>query len=97
MEKLSNRQGGEENERKDGEGGEKKADSPPYKAVRTEAYKYVEYDNGERELYDLQNDPYELDNFYESADPSLVKDLKTKLEALERCAGEECEEAEDAQ
>ena len=72
-----------------------KKGSRTYGAVRTESYKYVEYDNGERELYDLQADPYELDSIYESADSSLVEDLKTKLEALESCSGAECQEAED--
>jgi arylsulfatase A-like enzyme len=66
-----------------------------YGAIRTESYKYVEYDNGERELYDLQADPYELDSIYESADSSLVEDLKTKLKALRSCSGVGCQEAED--
>jgi N-acetylglucosamine-6-sulfatase len=38
-------------------------------AVRTEDYKYVEYANGEEELYDLQTDPYELESLHETADP----------------------------
>ena len=77
--------------------GEEEADAPPaFRAIRTETHKYVEYENGERELYDLKSDPYELDNVYESADPSLIEDLKTKLEALRSCAGDECREAEDA-
>ena len=66
-----------------------------YGAIRTESYKYVEYDNGERELYDLEADPYELDSIYASADSSLVEDLKTKLEALRSCSGVGCQEAED--
>jgi arylsulfatase A-like enzyme len=68
-----------------------------YEAVRTERYKYVEYGNGEKELYDLQNDPYELENVYETADSTLVEDLKTRLEALRDCSGDDgCREAEDA-
>lgn len=67
-----------------------------YEAVRTGTYKYVEYNNGEKELYDLESDPYELDNMYESADPSLLEDLKTKLDALKSCSEEDCHEAEDA-
>jgi N-acetylglucosamine-6-sulfatase len=67
-----------------------------YQAVRTETHKYVEYNNGETELYDLEADPYELDNIYESADPSLLEDLKAKLEALRDCSEEGCREAEDA-
>ena len=67
-----------------------------YGAVRMETQKYVEYDNGETELYDLEADPYELESLHESADPSLVEDLKAKLDALRNCAGAGCREAEDA-
>jgi len=35
---------------------------PPYVAVRTARYLYVEYRRGWRELYDLRRDPWELDN-----------------------------------
>jgi N-acetylglucosamine-6-sulfatase len=69
---------------------------PNYQAVRTETHKYVEYDNGEAELYDLEADPYELDNLYESADPSLLEDLKVKLDALKNCSEEGCREAENS-
>jgi N-acetylglucosamine-6-sulfatase len=70
--------------------------SPAFEAVRTETHKYIEYDNGEAELYDLRADPYELDNIYESADPALLEDLKARLEALKSCSEEGCKEAEDA-
>jgi N-acetylglucosamine-6-sulfatase len=70
--------------------------SPAFEAIRTGTHKYVEYNDGEKELYDLEADPYELDNVYESADPSLVEDLETRLEALRDCSGEGCREAEDA-
>jgi N-acetylglucosamine-6-sulfatase len=84
---------------KTGPGGVPKAGSggsPAFEGIRTGAYKYVEYENGETELYDLTTDPYELDNVYESTDPSLVEDLKTRLETLESCSGDGCREAEDA-
>ena len=67
-----------------------------YSAVRTETHKYVEYGNGERELYDLKADPYELDNAYENSSSSLLENLKARLEALRSCSGEACHEAEDA-
>ena len=35
---------------------------PPYLAVQSKRYLYVEYENGWRELYDLRRDPWELDN-----------------------------------
>ncbi|MDP8973446.1 MAG: DUF4976 domain-containing protein, partial [Actinomycetota bacterium] len=64
-------------------------------AVRTETYKYVEYDNGDVELYDLEADPYEMESIHESANPTLIEDLKAKLEALKSCSEEGCREAED--
>ena len=70
--------------------------SPDFRAVRTGTHKYVEYDNGEVELYDLEADPYELESIHESADPALVEDLKAKLEALKGCSEEGCREAEDS-
>ena len=39
---------------------------PPYYAVHTRRYLYVEYLNGWRELYDLRTDPWELDNVAQS-------------------------------
>lgn len=73
----------------------KKRSLPPFEAVRTETHKYVEYDTGDKELYDLGTDPYELDNFYETADPSVVSNLKTRLDALKSCTDNECRDAED--
>ena len=70
------------------------ANQPNYQAVRTETHKYVEYDNGDTELYDLQADPHELESFHESAEPSVVKDLKATLDALKSCSKEGCQEAE---
>jgi N-acetylglucosamine-6-sulfatase len=35
---------------------------PAYCALRSRRYKYVSYDTGERELYDLKRDPHELRN-----------------------------------
>jgi N-acetylglucosamine-6-sulfatase len=69
---------------------------PPYRAVRTQRYLYVEYAAGERELYDLRKDPYELHNLHDSADPDLISKLDARLDALRDCAGEGCRAAEDA-
>jgi len=37
---------------------------PPYCAVRNAGWIYVEYSTGEQELYDLTNDPFELQNLF---------------------------------
>ena len=44
---------------------------------------------------DLQPDPYELENIYDTADSSVVENLKGRLEALRDCSGDGCREAED--
>ena len=58
--------------------------SPPtYCAVRTTRYLYVLYGTGERELYDLRRDPYELRN--RAPDPGLAsvrRALTRRLHAL---------------
>lgn len=59
---------------------------PNYNSVRTARYNYVEYGTGEKELYDLDADPTELNNIYNGAPQSLRSDLKTRLEALKACA-----------
>jgi arylsulfatase A-like enzyme len=99
LEKLSSEKGKGKGKGKANDKGKAKAGaggSSPFEAVRTETHEYIEYGNGETELYDLKVDPYELESLHASADPSLVEDLKTRLDALESCSGEECWEAEDA-
>jgi N-acetylglucosamine-6-sulfatase len=58
---------------------------PPYVALRTERFLYVEYRNGWRELYDLRADPFQLRNMLGDdgrAPPELVLQLSGSLEAL---------------
>jgi N-acetylglucosamine-6-sulfatase len=96
LEGFPQAEGDEEGDNEGGRGKDRTVLSPAYGAIRTESYKYVEYDNGEKELYDLEADPYELDNVYEGVDPSLLRGLKAKLDALRGCSDEGCREAEDA-
>jgi N-acetylglucosamine-6-sulfatase len=54
---------------------------PGYMGIRTTEWKYIEYETGERELYDLVNDPYEMNNLagnpeYEEIMLSLLSQLK---------------------
>jgi N-acetylglucosamine-6-sulfatase len=99
LEKLpqenSNDEGGKGKGKGKGKSKQGPSSSPGFQAVRTETHKYIEYDNEEKELYDLEADPYELESLHESADPSLLEDLKARLEALRDCSEEGCREAED--
>lgn len=66
-----------------------------FNALRTRDYTYVEYATGERELYDLRHDPFQLDNIATRADTTLVRRLSAWLKALTTCVGAECRAAED--
>jgi N-acetylglucosamine-6-sulfatase len=67
---------------------------PNYDAVRTTQYSYVEYETGEKELYDLNVDSTELTNIYPSVSQELRSNLQARLDALKSCAGAECKRAE---
>ncbi len=75
------------------QGFEFRPSSPPYRAVHTGSAVYVEWLTGERELYDLVADPFQLDNL---ADQASAAALRARLEALlrelEDCAGPQCAE-----
>ena len=75
-----------EQESRDGEDGEPRGTE--YAAIRTNRYKLVDNATGEVELYDLRNDPYELENLH--GDPAYAEAeaaLATRLAALRNCAG----------
>lgn len=56
---------------------------PDFFGVRTAKWKYIEYDTGEKELYDLENDPYELDNLAgDNQYESIMHDMAAQLDAL---------------
>jgi len=67
---------------------------PGLEAIRTEEHLYVEYGTGERELYDLKKDPYQVDNVYENARTDLVRRTEGRLAALRGCSGADCRAAE---
>jgi arylsulfatase A-like enzyme len=67
---------------------------PPFSAIRTPRWMYVEYDDGSRALYDQLTDPYELRNVVDVVDPAFVAALSAQLAQLERCAGPSCREAD---
>ena len=67
-----------------------------FSGIRTgDGKKYLEYEGGFRELYDLNADPYELKNTYNAATPPVG--LVSRLEALKSCpdATTSCRQAEN--
>ena len=69
---------------------------PEYAAVRTPDYLYVEYVTGERELYDLRSDPYQLESLHATAEPELIFGLAAWLDELRNCVGEGCRKTESS-
>ncbi|MEV6863018.1 sulfatase [Streptosporangium subroseum] len=62
-----------------------------YAGLRAPRWKYVEHSTGERELYDLQQDPYELASVHN--DPRYAptrRALADRLATLRTCAGDVC-------
>ena len=66
-----------------------------FDAIRTADRLYVEYGDGDRELYDLHDDPHQLDSGVGHADPLSVELLSARLAELLNCAGANCGEIED--
>jgi arylsulfatase A-like enzyme len=52
-----------------------------FQAIRTADRKYVRYENGEEELYDLEADPYELENL--ASDPASADEKASLARRLE--------------
>ena len=69
---------------------------PAFEALRTGDHLYVEYETGGRELYDLRQDPHQLNNTYPNADPRLLQSLEERLDALRDCYGSFCRTAENS-
>jgi arylsulfatase A-like enzyme len=63
---------------------------PDYQTVRTNTHAYVQWKTGERELYDLRKDPFQLENMNETADRLLKARLRTRLHMLAACRGSAC-------
>jgi N-acetylglucosamine-6-sulfatase len=63
-----------------------------YAAVRSpDDLVYVAYDDGSTELYDLKEDPYQLENVAGAEEYAAVQErLAERLESLRDCAGADC-------
>lgn len=66
-----------------------------FQGLRTKDYLYVEYLTGEKELYDLHKDPYELSSIASGADSNLINRLSTQLNKLKTCSAGSCRSAEE--
>ncbi len=92
---MIERRGGRDAQEELGDGGDMRNPNS-FNAIRTAQYTYVEYGNGDRELYDLKADPNELTNIARRAEPDLIRTLSVRLAALGKCAAAGCRTAEDA-
>jgi len=76
--------------------GDKTYAPPDFKAIRTSDWRtYVEYETGERELYDLRTDPRQLRSLHDEPERAVEESaLSVRLEALKYCSGKGCRCAE---
>jgi N-acetylglucosamine-6-sulfatase len=64
---------------------------PGFEAIRTERYMYAEHGTGEKELYDLTRDPFELRSRHDDpAYASVRAALADRLHQLRDCTGSNC-------
>ena len=70
--------------------------APPkdYEGLRLGPYKYIAWPDGEKELYDLEKDPYELNNIVRIPNYFPVRNFlhRELLNRLEDCVGRICRE-----
>jgi arylsulfatase A-like enzyme len=68
--------------------------APPkdYIGIRLGPYKYIEWPNGEKELYDINKDPYELNNKVRDKNLFPIRGfLQRELRRLAECVGRDCQ------
>lgn len=63
---------------------------PIFTGIRGVRYKYVEHHACDHELYDLDNDPFELNNIYDQTNALTRIQLDTWLRVMETCAADTC-------
>jgi arylsulfatase A-like enzyme len=73
------------------ESGKNDVGAPVYHGIRTRRWKYVVYEDGDRELYDLAADPDEIHNLagQRAVEPIEMR-LAARLAAVEGCAASAC-------
>ena len=69
----------------------------PFIGLRTiDNRTYIEYENGDREYYDLVSDPYQMVNIYATASPTEMARLSEWVRRLSRASGQTLRDAEIA-
>jgi arylsulfatase A-like enzyme len=69
--------------------------APPkdYEGIRLGPYKYIAWPSGEKELYDINKDPNELNNIAKMPNFYPIRNfLHRQLRRFENCSGRECRE-----
>jgi N-acetylglucosamine-6-sulfatase len=80
----------------DSEGGSVDTAGLVFKMLASRNADYIVYENGEREYYDLNADPYQLDNAVTGLNPSTIAAMDQKIQDLSACAGIACRDIEAA-
>jgi arylsulfatase A-like enzyme len=71
---------------------------PAHRLVRTADHAYIEWEGGFRELYDMGEDPHQLENLLAADQPpdeGIVASLENRLAALRDCEASTCADAEN--
>lgn len=64
---------------------------PNYQGLRTTRYHYLAYEDGQRELFDLQLDPHQLQNVAGTAPYAVIEQvLAADLQTRRACRGQAC-------
>ncbi len=67
---------------------------PDYLGLRTANCTYVKYANQEQELYNLSQDPYQLNNLAQIIQPKIIKQYARRLVRLSNCQEQTCRQVE---
>jgi hypothetical protein len=87
-------EGGAQPQQEDIEEGEPSHQMKAFVGIRTQTRKLIHWANGALELYNLDVDPYELEN-QASQNPVDLAPLSDWLTRLQNCAGLTCQENEN--
>lgn len=63
---------------------------PSYQGLRTADCTYVRYENGEQELYNLKQDPQQVNNLANKVHPHIIAVYAHRLQSLINCRGKSC-------